>query len=402
MRVELNGAQTLAAAMQIPERLRLTALEELWGGAIGRDPLTEVLSEQASTVSPREALEAAVLPALRRPPCVVSFSGGVDSSIVLALATHVARREGLPLPIPATNRFPSVGEADEAEWQEHVVSHLGIEDWARLEWEDELDILGPVATGILRRHGVLVPFNSHFHYPLLERAAGGSLLSGIGGDELFGGVSRTAAARMLVQRRPPRPRDLRSVAFGLAPLALRARVIAHRQPFHDYNWILPSRRRRLAHAYASWESQEPLRHDRSLREWWWPSRLVQCGLASMSLLAGDFDVQMRSPFVDPDFLAACAYAGGGIGLGAGSRARGFRSIVGDLLSSEILTRRSKATFAGAFWTGRARAFAECWDGCGVNHDSVDVDLLRAQWLLPEPNAHSFQQLHRAWLASQPA
>jgi asparagine synthase (glutamine-hydrolysing) len=388
--------------VQIPERLRLTELEELWGVAIGRDPLTEALSEQASPGSPREALEAAVLPALRRPPCVVSFSGGVDSSIVLALATRVARREGLALPIPATNRFPSVEEADEAEWQERVVSYLGIEDWTRLEWEDELDILGPVATGILHRHGVLVPFNSHFHYPLLEQAAGGSLLSGIGGDELFGGVSRTAAARVLVQRRPPRPREMRSVAFGLAPLALRARVTAYRQPFHDYNWILPSQQRRLAQSFASWGSEEPLRHDRSLREWWWPSRLVQCGLASMSVLAGDFDVQMRSPFVDADVLLACAYAGGGVGLGAGSRARGFGSIVGDLLSSEVLTRRSKATFAGAFWTGRARAFVERWDGRGVDRESVDVDLLKAQWSLAAPDPHSFQQLHRAWLASQPA
>ena len=387
--------------MQMPERLRLTGLEELWGVAIGRDPLTEALSEQAAFGSLRQALEAAVLPALRRPPCVVSFSGGVDSSIVLALATHVARREGLPLPIPITNRFPSVGKADEAEWQERVVSHLGIEDWTRLEWDDELDILGPVATDVLRRHGVLMPFNSHFHYPLLEQAAGGSLLSGIGGDELFGSVARANAARVLVQRRPPHLRDLHSVAFGLAPRALRARIIARRRPFHDYNWILPSHRRRLAHAYASWESQEPLSCDRSLREWWWPSRLVQCGLASMSMLAGDFEVLMRSPFVDPDVLAACAHAGGGAGLGTGSRARGFESIVGDLLPHEVIWRRSKASFAAAFWTGHARAFVERWDGRGVDHEKVDVKLLRAQWSLAAPDPHSFQQLQRAWLASQP-
>jgi len=388
--------------VQVPERLRLTELEELWGVAIGRDPLTEALSAQASPESPREALEVAVLAALRRPPCMVSFSGGVDSSVVLALATHVARREGLALPIPITNRFPSVGKADEAEWQERVVSYLGIEDWTRLEWDDELDILGPIATGVLRRHGVLMPFNSHFHYPLLERAAGGSLLSGIGGDELFGSVARATAARVLIQRRRPRLRDLRSVAFGLAPHALRARVIAYRQPFDRYNWILPSHRRHLAHAYASWESEEPLGHDRSVREWWWPSRLVQCGLASMCTLAGDFDVLMRSPFVDPDVLAACAHAGGGAGLGTGSRARGFESVVGDLLPHEVIWRRSKASFAAAFWTGRARAFVERWDGRGVDHENVDVDLLQAEWSRAAPDPHSFQQLHRAWLASQSA
>jgi hypothetical protein len=398
----LDETRTPVAAVQMPERLRLTELEEPCGIAIGRDPLTEALSEQATSGSLRQALEGAVLAALRRPPCVVSFSGGVDSSIVLALATHVARREGLRLPIPVTNRFPSVGKADEAEWQERVVSHLGIEDWTRLEWEEELDILGPVAIGVLRRHGILMPFNCYFHYPLLEQAAGGSLLSGIGGDELFGSVARANAARVLVQHRRPRASELRSVAFALAPRALRARVIARRQPFDDYDWILPPHRRRLAHAYASWESEEPLRHDRSVREWWWPSRLVQCGLASMSMLAGDFDALMCSPFVDPDVLAACAHAGEATGLGAGSRARALGSVVGDLLPREVITRRTKASFADAFWTGRARAFVERWDGCGVDHDSVDAELLRAQWSLPEPDPHSFQQLHRAWLASQPA
>jgi hypothetical protein len=64
--------------------------------------------------TPRAALEAAVLPALRRSPCLVSFSGGRDSSAVLAVAASVARREGLPLPIPATNRFPGARLTDEA------------------------------------------------------------------------------------------------------------------------------------------------------------------------------------------------------------------------------------------------------------------------------------------------
>ena len=63
------------------------------------------LPETAAT--PRAAFEAAILPGLRRSPCLVSFSGGRDSSAVLATATAVARREGLPLPVPITHRFPS-------------------------------------------------------------------------------------------------------------------------------------------------------------------------------------------------------------------------------------------------------------------------------------------------------
>jgi hypothetical protein len=383
----------------MPEHLRLTWLEELWTIPLGRDPMTEPLAERAFLGSPREALEAAVLPAVCRPPCVVSFSGGVDSSIVLALATHVARREGLPLPIPITNRFPLLEEADESEWQERVVSHLAIEDWTRLEWDDEMDIVGPFATGILRRHGILAPFNAHFSYPLIERAAGGSLLSGFGGDELFESFSRAAAARVLVQHCRPRPGDMRSVALAFIPRPLQARVVARRRPFHRYNWIRPRHRRRLAHAYGLWESSDRVRADRALREWWWPSRMVQCTIAGDQVLGADFDTLMGSPFVDPDVLCACARAGGPTGLGRGSRARGFEGVVGDLLPNEILRRNSKASFNGAFWNSHAKAFVKRWDGGGIDPAIVDTDALREHWSTVRPDGHSFVQLHRAWLAS---
>ena len=117
---------------------------------------------------------------------------------MLAVAAHVARREGLPNPLPVTNRFPGVVETDETQWQERVIRHLELDDWLRLEWDDELDVLGPIATKVLRRHGILFPWNSFFHYPLLERAEGGSLLTGVGGDELFKQVPRMLAARASV------------------------------------------------------------------------------------------------------------------------------------------------------------------------------------------------------------
>lgn len=390
------------SAVDVPDHLRLTAQEELWAIPIGPDPHTDPLAEQSRVQSPRAALEAAVLSGLERPPCLVSFSGGVDSSVVLALAAYVARREALPLPIPITNRFPDVEEADETDWQERVIAHLGLDDWTRLEWDDELDILGPVAKTILRRHGILTPFNSHFHYPLLEHAGGGSLLSGIGGDELFESVSRAAAARVLIQRRRPRFHELRSVAFAIAPRPIRARVKARvrRKRFDRYQWIRAPQRRRLALSHAAWESRDPLRTDRALREWWWRSRMVQCNLASKRGLAADFDVLMHNPFLDPDVLAACAQTGGASGLGRGSRARGFELLVGDLLPPEILQRRSKASFDGAFWNRHARAFVAQWDGTGIDRESIEIDALQAEWSKPPPDPHSFVQLHRAWLASQ--
>ena len=378
------------------ERFRLTPLEALWAIPVGTDAGTPAL-EAASASTPRGALEQAILPALQRAPCLVSFSGGVDSSVVLALAVDVARREGLPLPIPATHRFPAVPAADESSWQEQVVAHLGVEEWLRLEWTDELDVVGPVAARVLRRHGVLAPFNGHFQLPFVERAAGGALLTGVGGDELFAPVRRATAAHLLLRHRRPRPRDVPALAFGLAPRPLRERVVARRRPIASYAWIRPDARWRLARAYAAWESEEPLRADRALREWWWRSRLLQCNLAGKRLLGELHDVRVESPFASPGVIGAVATAGGAIGLG--SRAAGLAAIAGDLLPPAVLARTSKASFDGAFWTDHARAFVAGWDGTGVDPQLLDVPALRAEWSRPNPDPHTFAVLQQAWLAA---
>lgn len=380
------------------DRLRMTVLEELWAVPVGTDDTTAALSDDATAPSPRQALEQAVLSALERTPCLVSFSGGVDSSVVLAIAVHVARREGLPLPIPATHRFPDVPETDESSWQEQVIERLGLEDWLRLEWTDELDVVGPVAARVLDRHGVLVPFNGHFQQPFVEQAAGGALLTGVGGDELFAPVRRATAAHVLLRHRRPRPRDLPALAFGIAPRRLRAPLVVRRRPFATYRWIRPAARRRLARAYAAWESEEPLRWDRALRDWWWRSRVLQANLAGKRLLGAAHDVLVASPFAAPDVVRACAEAGGPIGLG--SRAAALTAIAGDLLPPVLLQRTSKASFDGAFWTRHARGFAAAWDGSGVDPAWVDVAALRAEWSLPRPDPHSFALLQRAWLAAR--
>ena len=59
---------------------------------------------------------------------------------------------------------------------------------AVLARDHELDAVGPYAQRMLRGHGLVGPFNAHFHLPLIDAARGGSLLTGIGGDELHGGA----------------------------------------------------------------------------------------------------------------------------------------------------------------------------------------------------------------------
>ena len=75
--------------------------------------------------SPAQVLESMLAPALARPPCVVAFSGGRDSSALLAVASRLAAREGLEPPVAATLRYPGEHEAHEEQWQELVVRHLG-------------------------------------------------------------------------------------------------------------------------------------------------------------------------------------------------------------------------------------------------------------------------------------
>jgi asparagine synthase (glutamine-hydrolysing) len=378
---------------------RLTPLETLWGVPVGFDAAAAPLAVdgRGEIAEPRAAFEQAVLPALQRPPCLVSFSGGVDSSVVLALAAHVARREGLAPPIPATHRFPGVAEADESEWQERVVAHLGLAEWLRFDWSDELDLVGPFAARLLRRHGPLVPFNGHFQLPFVERAAGGALLTGVGGDELFAPLHRATAAHVLHRHRAPRPRDVPALAFGAMPERLRAKLVARRRGFERYGWIRPHVRRRLARAYGAWEAAEPLRWDRALCDWWWRSRALQCNLAGKRALGTVADVLVQSPFAAPEVLVACAAAGGAVGLG--SRAIALERIAGDLLPRGLLARSSKASFDGAFLASHARAFAVSWGGEGVDPACVDVAALRAEWARPRPDPHSFALLQQAWLAA---
>lgn len=177
---------TPAGAGEPPAPLRPTALELASGVVLG-ERWEPRLPQVPASLTPRQALEDAILPALECMPCLVSFSGGRDSSVVLALAAAVARRHGLPAPVPFTVRFPGVAMADESEWQELVVRHLRLDDWQRYEAGDgELDLVGPVATRLMRRHGVLWPSNAHLVEPACRAASGGSLLTGLEGDGLLG------------------------------------------------------------------------------------------------------------------------------------------------------------------------------------------------------------------------
>lgn len=347
--------------------------------------------------SPRAVLEELARRCLQRQPCLVTFSGGRDSSAVLGVTAHVARVHGLAPPVPVTNRFPSSRQADEQEWQERVIKHLGLSEWIRLEWTDELDLLGPYAARVLRRHGALMPFNAHFLEPLLEAAAGGSLLTGVGGDELFYPGDRQTVARLIHGRRRPGRRDLRQLAREAAPRPLRTRLIERRLPF-AFDWLHADVRRQITHDYAKAAAAWPLRWDRSLAALW-RSRHVQCVRSTLGAMAAAHDTDLCSPFLDPALLSAYGRAAGPAGLSG--RGSALTALVGDLLPEDVLRRTTKAGFDDPFWNRHARAFVDRWSGRGIDERLVDVAALRAEWHSQQPSGNSYTLLQHAWLADTP-
>lgn len=375
----------------------LTSLEVACGIVLGPgEPAPEQLEESSAT--PIAAFERAVLEALERPPCLVSFSGGRDSSAALAVATRVARREGLPLPIPATNWFPAVELSNELDWQELVISHLGLDDWFRNPVDDELDCVGSVATDVLRRHGLLWPFNAFFHVPLLEAARGGSLITGVGGDEVFGGSRWARAAAVLSGQARPRPRDALTIPLALAPAKLRAPVLRRRLDV-KFPWLRPAPLQRVLDAWVEQDSVEPFGWGKEFN-WWRTLRYWQVARRSLAVLASDADARIVHPFADPGFSQALA------GLPPnrrfGDRSAAMEMLFGDALPASVIGRANKATFDGAFFNVHSRRLVETWQGEGADLAYVDVDVLRDNWTGSEPDARSFLLLQSAWLAREHA
>ncbi len=374
----------------------LTPVELAAGVVFGTDRRPPPLDGEGLTETPREALEAAVRTALCRAPCLVSFSGGRDSSAVLAVATAVARREGLPDPVPATHRIAGAPASGEDGWQERVVAHLGLSDWLRLDWTDELDVLGPVARRVITRHGLLWPFNAHFHQPLLEAARGGSLLTGVGGDELFGCAFPSRAAEVLMLRVRPRPRDVARLAYAAAPRSLRRSVEARRAPL-ELPWLTPLGRQAVVAAAADARVRTPHRVLSRMR-WMRTQRYLRSGMDSLALLAGDAGTAVAHPLADERVWAAVAREAGPAGFS--DRTAGMRRLFAGLLPDDVLARRGKASFDEVFFSTHAREFVARWDGGGLPHELIDPARLKAHWLAPEPVAQSFLLLQAAWLARE--
>jgi len=375
--------------------VRSTPLEVATGWAYGLEP-DRPLPE--TSAAPREALDDAIRPALQAGRCYVAFSGGRDSSAVLAAAAALARREDLPLPIPVTTIYPDLPDTDESEWQQLVVGHLGLPDWIRLEFRSgESDLLGPAARRALKAHGPVWPPALQTQGAMYEHLEEGSLLTGEGGDAVFG--MQRVTPLTVMRRRRRFDRLVVTEAFkGVLPRPVRRVVIGRRERNGLARpWLRPSALEQHARLMTADDVERPLRYDRGT---WFLSRQRFWGVAGTNQreTAAEYGLRTADPLLDPGFLAALARRGGGWGFTG--RTAVMRALFSDVLPPEVLARRTKAAFNRAVTGPGTLEFAESWDGSGVDPDLVDPEVLRALWLSDSPTMPTGMLLHSAWLASQ--
>jgi asparagine synthase (glutamine-hydrolysing) len=301
----------------------------------------------------------------------------------------------LPLPIPATIRFADLERAEESSWQDMVLRHLKLDERVSIEVRSELDLVGPLAGRLLLRHGILWPLNVYLHAALIQHARGGSLMTGMAGDSLFGGSRWLTAQDLLARRRKPEPRDVLRLGLAVAPRWVRQRVLRRR--VEAFPWLRPSAREAFIESRSFAEANTPWRWDRwidhlSRRRSW------RIAGESMNELAAAEGTTHVPPLGDRSFLASVARTGGSRGMG--NRTMVMRALFADVLPDPVLARSDKAVFGAAFIGARTREFAWAWKGQGVDPEVVDPDVLRAAWLGERFNPRSALLLQAAWLHEQ--
>ena len=110
---------------------------------------------------------------------------------------------------------------------------------------------------------------------------------------------------------------------------------------------------------------------------------------TLKALCADIEVSISHPLEDPGFLAAVASALPRTGYR--TRDQAMTALFGHLLPTTLLQRHTKAAFNDAFFNAHSRAFAENWDGTGLDPTLVDAERLRETWLAEHVDARSLSR-----------
>jgi hypothetical protein len=350
----------------------------------------------AADVHPRAVLESVLARAVPD-GCVVQFSGGRDSSLVLAVATHVARQHGVPPPVAVAFRYLGDASSEEAQWQELVARHLGVQLQIVDVPPGAHDLAGPLGLARLERDGPVMPPPCGVGVGRMhDIAAGMTVLTGEGGDETVGGSRITPFVAR--RRRPHRLSRAEYVALARELQPRRARYRRFRKLWEDQaflHWLTPAVRSDVLDALARDAASEPWDW-RNARKRFLRRRMVVQGFATMDQVAEREGIRLLHPLIDKDFVdALCGYGGF---WGLPSRTAAMRLLAGDLLPEAILARSTKAYFNNVYAGDHVRAFARGWDGSGVDTELVDVGRLKVAWLSDPVPAPSLAPLQLALLA----
>lgn len=360
-------------------------------------PATQTL--RRARLSSRIVLEGMVLEHLRRGPLSVSFSGGRDSSLVLAVATHVARREGHPDPLPITMRHDSPSSRED-EHQEAVVRHLGLHHWLKVDIGESLRIFGEVATDFYLKEGIRVPANAYFHLAMTAVAPKGTLLTGGGGDEMFG-TQGWRLAQVLAGRRRVGLRDVALVGLASAPTPLRRRLMARKHAL-QLPWLRPAAMARVRRLVAGADIWSRVRWDVEAM-YYARSRATTMLNETLDRVGSTHGMRIASPFTDERFVAAFAAEAGR--AGPPSREAAMRMLGQDVLPEVTLGRRDKADFNGMVWGGDFRRFVDGWRPETLTPgvaELVDPGALRHAWREPFPHYQTMLLAQQAWLDQRAA
>ena len=389
-------------AMQLPEPvwcpfanpMGLTELEVASGMVVGQGSGRPLIPDHSA--DPVGVLRNQAREWLADTPCVVAFSGGRDSSALLAVLIDVARRDGLVEPIALTARWDDDAASDESAWQERVIAALGVRNWEIVRPGTDLDLLGTEATTALEQLGLMWPAPAYAFRPMMRQASGGVFLSGEGGDEAFGLWPYGRLWSTVRHRSLPKESDLRTLALGCLPRPLRRKRWMRNLPPYQ-RWLRDDALAEIAERLADDQADDPLRWD-SYQSVSRRRRSMDLTLQTLQSLCALEGASYVAPFLNEGFLASLAAWGGK--LGRGNRTEVMTELFSSVLPSRVLERISKASFGGVFWGPESRRFARDWSGSGVSTDLIDATALSNAWLAPVPVYGSALPLQAAWLFEQ--
>jgi hypothetical protein len=374
----------------------LTELDLATGVLLGTRPLPP-LPPAPRDMSLKQVMMDATESGMTDGPFFVAFSGGRDSAAALALTTVTARARGYPDPIPITLRYPGVQGEGDVERQELVVRHLGLSDWERVEVHDELQIVGPIATRVVRRLGVLWPANAFTLVPLLERARGGTLRIAGGSTDFFAFWRWAPLSDVLAGHRRPTRRDLGLLMATILPVRARAAIARRRGIPPPMPWLRRDAERRARELITGRSAKVPLRFDRAVHTQF-THRCSEGAIRSMQALADDVGTRIVQPYFNARCISAIAAAGGARGFG--NKARCVEAVLGDLLPAEALQRGDSPVMSRVLFGHYTRDFAERWSGKGLDDSLVSPDALRAIWLGEEHDWRTSGLMQLAWLSDE--